>query len=499
MAILRGPQFVIEIANAAMYALWGKGEAEMLGRSIFEALPEVRHQGYEELLIGVYSTGERFTALGIPVTLPRNEGIETVFINLLYEAFREGDGTISGVIVVATDVTAQVTARMKVEESHKEFQFVTDFMPQLIWVTRADGFHYYYNKQWFDYTGLTYEETAGDGWNQVFHPEDQQRAWKAWRDSLDTGEPYEIEYRCRRWDGAYRWFLGRAVPLKDNSDKILKWFGTCTDIDDQKKAAEIMEFRIKERTDELRNINQELSRSNQNLEQFAHAASHDMKEPIRKILTFSSRLRERLTDRLDQTELDLFERMDRAGYRMSHLVEDLLNFSLVSQVPQAAEEVDLNITLADVLTDLEHLIEQKRPTINIAPLPTIIGYKRQLQQLFQNLVTNALKYGKAGVLTQIEITSRNIEGRDSAKKIPITEADRSFYLIEVKDNGIGFEREYAERIFGMFQRLHGNTEYEGSGVGLAIARKVAENHNGYIWGDSKSGEGATFTVLLPAT
>ncbi|MEJ7914182.1 MAG: PAS domain-containing protein, partial [Chitinophagaceae bacterium] len=363
MAILRGPLFVVEIANATMYELWGKEEREMHGKSVFVALPEARDQGYEELLSGVYTTGERFTALGIPVTLPRNDTIETVYINLLYEAFKEGDGSISGIIVVATDVTAQVTARMKIEESHKEFQFVTDFMPQLIWVTRADGYPYYYNKQWYDYTGLTYGETEGEGWNHVFHPDDQQKAWKAWRNSLETGESYEIEYRCRRWDGQYRWFLGRALPLKDDSGTILKWFGTRTDIDDQKKASEIMEIRIKERTEELHIANKELFRSNQNLEEFAHAASHDMKEPIRKVLTFSERLKESLADRLNQTELDLFGRMDHASYRMRHLVEDLLNFSFVSQSSQQTEEVDLNKTLAEVLTDLELLIEQKQPGI----------------------------------------------------------------------------------------------------------------------------------------
>ncbi len=235
MAILKGPQFVVELANDFMYQLWGAEKEALLGKSIFVGLPEVRNQGYEELLNGVYTTGERFIAHGYPVSLPRKGGVEIVYVNFLYEAFREPDGSVSGLMVVATDVTEQVTARMKVEASHKEFQFVTDFLPQLIWVTLPDGYHYYYNKQWYDYTGLTPGDSEGDGWNSAFHPDDQERAWNIWRDSLSTGKPYEIEYRCRRYDGEYRWFLGRALPLKDETGAVVKWFGTCTDIDDQKR------------------------------------------------------------------------------------------------------------------------------------------------------------------------------------------------------------------------------------------------------------------------
>jgi PAS domain-containing protein len=136
MAILRGPSFVVEIANDRMYELWGRGKEKLLNKSIFEGLPEVKDQGYEELLNEVFTTGKNFSAQGIPVTLPRHGKIEIVYINLLYEAFREGDGAISGVMAVATDVTDQVLARMKVEESNQEFRFVTDFMPQIIWATK---------------------------------------------------------------------------------------------------------------------------------------------------------------------------------------------------------------------------------------------------------------------------------------------------------------------------------------------------------------------------
>ena len=224
MAILKGPSFVVEIANDRMYELWGRGKETLLNKSIFEGLPEVKDQGYEDLLKKVFTTGKTFSAYGIPVALPRDGGMQTVYINLLYQAFREGDGTISGVMAVATDVTEQAEAKIKVEESNQELKFVTDFMPQIIWATRADGYHDFYNKQWLDYTGLTYEQSENTGWHSVVHPDDYERALKVWENSLKTGNPYEIEYRFRRWDGEYRWFLGRALPLRDDAGNILKWY-----------------------------------------------------------------------------------------------------------------------------------------------------------------------------------------------------------------------------------------------------------------------------------
>ena len=486
MAILRGPTFVVDVANDAMFELWGRSKEELQNKSIFEALPEAKNQGYEELLTRVFTTGDRFSAQGIPINLPRNSEIKTIYINLLYEAFREVDGTVSGVIGVATDVTEQVLSRMKAEESSKDFQFVTDFMPQMIWITRPDGYHYYYNKQWYDYTGLTYGETQGEGWNTVFHPDDRDRAWSHWRHSLATGDPYEIEYRCRRYDGEYRWVLGRALPLKDETGTILKWFGTCTDIHDQKMQSQLLEQKVQERTSELQLAIQELKRSNANLEEFAHAASHDLKEPVRKIHFFTHMLKEQLSTQISESQARSFNRIENATNRMGNLIDDLLLYSHVTQTPHEKESVDLNKKVQLVLEDLELDIEERRATINVGKLPIVQGYRRQIQQLFQNLISNAIKYSKKDVSPVVEISSDEVE-KDGMR----------YHAISVKDNGIGFEPEYAKKIFQMFARLHGKTEYSGTGVGLSIVKKVVENHNGHITVESRPGEGSTFRVLLP--
>jgi PAS domain S-box-containing protein len=498
MAILKGPSFTVEIGNDRMFALLGRNKEKLLNKSIFEGLPEAKNQGYEELLSKVYTTGETFTAQGIPVTLPRNGDIKTVYIDVVYEPFREGDGSITGIMVLATDTTEQVLARMEVEESNQEFKFVTDFMPQIIWATKPDGYHEFYNKRWYDYTGLNHEESRDTGWTTIIHPDDQENTWKRWRHSIETGQPYEVEYRFKRYDGVYRWFLGRALPLKDEQGTILKWYGTCTDIDDQKKSTDLLEEKVIERTRELESQKKELERSNSHLEEFAYAASHDLKEPIRKIRTFSDRLKKRLQDRLSADDQHFFERMDRATERMQLLIDDLLAYSHVSSSDNYVEEISLNKKVAQVLEDLEVEIANKNAKIHVGALPVIKGHRRQMQQLFQNLITNALKFGKPGVSPEIHISSSNIAGADLKTAFPGRDiiAD-TYYKIEIADNGIGFEREYAEQIFKMFQRLHGKKEYEGTGIGLAIVRKVVENHQGFITAEGNPGEGAKFQIFLP--
>jgi signal transduction histidine kinase len=241
----------------------------------------------------------------------------------------------------------------------------------------------------------------------------------------------------------------------------------------------------------------ELKRTNANLEEFAYAASHDMQEPIRKIHYFSNRIREQFSQDMDPAALRYFERLEAATDRMRHLVDDLLAYSQVTHRPSLFEEVDLNAKVQAVLEDLELTIAEKDPLIEVGPLPVTLGHRRQLQQLFQNLIGNALKYSKPGVRPEIRIQSRSVqlpdEGFMKAKAGP-----GAYHLIEISDNGIGFEQKDADKIFNVFTRLHGNAEYRGTGVGLSIVRKVAENHNGYIVADGVPGEGATFRLYLPA-
>jgi light-regulated signal transduction histidine kinase (bacteriophytochrome) len=231
----------------------------------------------------------------------------------------------------------------------------------------------------------------------------------------------------------------------------------------------------------------ELERSNQHLEEFAHAASHDLKEPIRKVKVFTGQLRKKMDHSISREENDLLDRIESASDRMGLLVEDLLQYSHVSHVPREKDKIDLNDVVAQVLQDLDLDIQESGTKLNVGRLPVINGYRRQLQQMFQNLISNAIKYRRASVPPQIDISCRT-------REIDF----KKYYEISISDNGIGFDPQYAEKIFHMFTRLHSKAEYSGTGVGLSIVKKVVENHKGFITATSEPGKGSTFTIQLPA-
>ncbi|MEI6950679.1 PAS domain-containing protein [Paraflavisolibacter sp. H34] len=481
MGILKGPSFVVELANERLYELWGRGAEDLANRSIFEGLPEVRDQGYEELLVGVYTTGKSFSAYGTPVSVPRNAGIETIYINLLYEAFREGDGTISGVMVLAAEVTDLVMANLKVEESYRELQFVMDFMPQMVWYTQPDGTADFFNQVYQDYTGLSSGQLRGKGWTAVIHPDDAEASTNAWKEALaGRNDLFTLEHRLRGKDGQYRWFLSRGIPLRDEGGAVVKWYGTSTNIELQKAAEVVLEQRVEERTAILEQRNSEL-------QQFAYVSHHDLQEPLRKILVFGDMVKSDSYERLTEASRIRLDKMLASARRMRVALQDILNFASLDKEEEFIE-TDLNEILVAVQLDLELAISETGARLTSEPLPTIKAVPHQMQQLFYNLIGNALKFSKPGERPLISITCRLSGAR---------EKDQPRYEIAITDNGIGFQSGAAEKIFEIFQRLHSKEDYAGTGIGLALCKKVVQNHGGKIWAEGRPGTGATFKVLLP--
>jgi signal transduction histidine kinase/predicted transcriptional regulator len=243
---------------------------------------------------------------------------------------------------------------------------------------------------------------------------------------------------------------------------------------------------------------EELVRSNANLEQFAYAASHDLQEPLRKINFFSEQLRKDLSQRLTEDNIRKFDRMQNATNRMKILINDLLDYSKVSVKPDVYEDVELSDVVEQVLQDLEATILATGAVINVGRLPQIKGDEQQLTHVFQNILSNALKYRKLDTITVVTISSKIVAETDLAFATINDVKKGSYHLIEIIDNGIGFEQQQSEKIFQVFQRLHGRAEYEGTGVGLAIVQKVISNHKGYITALSEPGKGARFLITLPA-
>ncbi len=232
----------------------------------------------------------------------------------------------------------------------------------------------------------------------------------------------------------------------------------------------------------------ELRRSNKELQDFASVASHDLQEPLRKIQAFGDRLKTTQGQKLDDQGLDYLDRMQKAAGRMGVLINDLLTYSRVTTRAQAFVEVDLNQIAEEVVSDLEHRLTQTGGRIEIGPLPALQADPLQIRQLFQNLMSNALKFHKPGVPPIVTLT----------QVPPEPDTPPGWISLRVADNGIGFDEKYLDRIFGIFQRLHGRSDYEGTGVGLAVCRKIAERHGGPITARSAPGAGAAFVVSFPS-
>ncbi|GAA4395140.1 hypothetical protein GCM10023187_01690 [Nibrella viscosa] len=240
----------------------------------------------------------------------------------------------------------------------------------------------------------------------------------------------------------------------------------------------------------------ELKRSNESLEQFAYVASHDLQEPLRKIQSFGDVLSDQYAQHLGENGVDLVARMQSAAFRMSGLIRDLLTYSKLATEHQTQQAINLNTVLTDVITDLEVTLRDKQACVESTDLPVIKGDPAQLRRVFQNLLSNALKFIKAGVRPYIHITSRQVAGT-AIPNVALSDEHQLFYEISFSDNGIGFDERYLDRIFVIFQRLHGRNQYAGTGIGLAICKKVMDNHRGYIRASSRVGEGATFRIYLP--
>lgn len=339
---------------------------------------------------------------------------------------------------------------------------------------------------------------------------------------LNSGEPVYFEdqlvpfYRNGKMEDIYWTFSyspayghngrihGVLVTCMETTQKVFSFKNLEVINQEQVMARQRIEALVTERTNELAitneallRSNRELERSNSSLQEFAFAASHDLKDPIRKIHFFSDRLKSLLKDRLSEEERKTFERLETSARRMGKLVDDLLTYSQYSLQPKDMENVSLNEVVSHVLGILDTEIEQKNVHVEVGDLPVVEGNRMQLQQAFQNLVGNAFKYSSPNRQPQLKITSRIVKGEEAGLNFSPEDMERNYHAITIEDNGIGFENTDAEKIFDLFTRLHGNAEYKGSGIGLSIVRKVAENHHGYIRAESNPGQGSVFTLYLP--
>lgn len=521
IAILNKDDMVFMMANPFLAQMVGRTSDQLIGKTMLEALPELEGQGFDQLFWQTIKTGKPYFSRETPVNITRENGPETIYVNLTYQPQVEKDGNISGILVVATDVTQQVLSRQKIQEAEITLRGAVELANLGTWhIDLTTGILDYSPRlrEWF---GIGADEiiTIERGYaaiNKSDHPRIKAAITHATTPGTDG--IYDIEYNVDVNSAERERILhAQGKTYFNKNGEPVKISGTVQDVTEQRKVQLALEQLVQERTEELATTNEELAaineeysatneelaksnellmRSNENLQQFAYIASHDLQEPLRKIQSFGDLLKKRYAAELG-AGADYLERMQGASRRMSALIEDLLAFSRVSTQKNVTEQVELNQVVKSVLTDLDFAIQETKAVISVGQLPVIEGDPLQLGQLYQNLISNALKFHLPNQAPHIEINAEIVNSADLPNTIKPARFAPTYHRIDVRDNGIGFDDKYTNRIFQIFQRLHGKTEYAGTGIGLAICEKVANNHGGAITATSNPGHGAVFSVYFP--
>lgn len=505
IGILKGTDMIVSYANDPLIATWGKGE-HIIGKPLSEVMPEVKEQGFLELLQQVYTTGKPYYGYEKKVNLIRNGNEETVYYNFVYQPYTEADNRITGITILATEVTEQVLGKKQIEDSDKEqkklanyLKLATDSAKVGIWSLDLDSSKLEWSKihkKLWGYDEFR-EELTYEDWHNAILKEDKSFVFQKSEEAKENRGLYEADYRIKRAnDGVVVWMKSAGEYHYDESGRAHTLSGISIDISKLKSFSEELEIKVKQRTTSLKKLNEQLKQTNLQLDQFAHVASHDLQEPLRKISTFSMRLQQNHRDELSLEVKSYLDKIEGASSRMKTLIQDLLNYSRLLQHEKTIIKIDLNETFKNILTDFELVIEEKKAVIKCDELPIIDAIPLQMNQLFYNLISNALKFSRNAVPPVITVTSHILSEKE-IKKYPDLNNSMAYVEIIVEDNGIGFEQKYSKKIFTIFQRLHNKEDYTGTGIGLALTNKIAKNHHGLTFASAKENKGASFHVILP--
>ncbi len=375
---------------------------------------------------------------------------------------------------VAVDITDRKVSEHAAQEAAGRFHVMADSMAQKIFTADPTGGIDYYNRAWSEFTGRPLEELTGTGWRKVVHPEDEERTVHLWSKAVAEGAIFEHELRLRRSDGTYRWHLSRAHAVRDPAGAVMRWIGSTTDVDDQRRSREQLERMVEERTENLK-------ASVAELEAFSYSISHDMRAPLRAMLGFSEILQEEYGPELDEQANRFLHRIRAASARMDHLIQDVLSFSRISRGELPMEPTDPLVLIRELIESYPNLRASQIGILLPQEMPLVLANSAALTQCVSNLLGNAVKFVEAGVKPVVRISAQVASGR---------------VKIWFKDNGVGIKEEDSRRIFEIFQRV--DRSHEGTGIGLAIVKKAAERMGGTVGVESKPGQGASFWLDLQA-
>ena len=471
---------IITSWNIAAEKLFGYSQAEAVGQSISILFPPERMEEETQILEHL-KRGERVNHF--ETVRLRKDGTP-VDVSVTISPLRDEAGEIVGASKIVRDITER-------KRQENQLRDITSALNEtaIVAITDAQGTITFVNDKFCEISKYSREELIGQNHrilNSGHHP--REFFVEMWT-TIAHGKTWRAEIKNRAKDGSFYWVDTTIVPFLNARGKPYQYLAIRSDITERKLAEIKLKIEMEEhkRTMQgLQRLTKSLEESNRELQDFAYVSSHDLQEPLRKIQAFGDYLKSTCQDSLSEKGRDCLERMLNAASRAQVLINDLLAFSRVTTKAKPFEPVDLSEVLEGVLSDLEIRIEQTGATIEADRLPVVQVDALQMRQIFQNLLSNALKFRREGVASLIQVRSHLYQ-----------QQGRDYCELRIIDNGIGFEQKYADRIFRIFERLHGRKTYQGSGVGLAICRKIAKRHGGTLIAQSELGQGATFILTLP--
>ncbi|MBO0593220.1 PAS domain S-box protein [Cellulophaga sp. E16_2] len=513
ICILSVDNYVINVVNDMALLIWQKTLEESHNQPLFSVLTEIK-EGIIPIFEVLIATKKAQYGNEYPFVLERNGIKETGYFNFIFEPVLN-QGEVSEIMLVAFEVTAAVKARFELEESERQFKNFVMQSPVSMGILRGYELKIEMANDSLlkTFWRKKMHEVEGKGLLELFPNLKDSKYPQVMHHILDTGIPVSekesyvtFEEKGSRWEFYVDYDY---VPLRDLDGTVSGIMFTTTDVTDRVEArqktelfSKNLENQVIQRTNQLKEANDKLQLSirslenrNKELEAFAYVSSHDLQEPLRKIQMFADRVASRDLENLSDKGVQDFNKIISSAERMRTLIEDLLAFSRTSNHEAKFEKVDLQVLLKDVIDTLSDKIKATKTSLEYDALVTASVIPFQIRQIFQNILENAMKFAKEGVSPIIKIKTLQVSGEhlEHLNLLP----ENTYTEITFMDNGIGFAPQYGEQIFELFQRLHGKLEYKGTGIGLAIVKKIAENHHGTIIGIGKEGVGAEFKLYLP--
>ncbi|MFA6135497.1 MAG: ATP-binding protein [Phycisphaerae bacterium] len=467
-----GPDGTIGQVNIMGASLLGIDRSQLVRRGLGQFVAPDDSDRWNQYFASVLRSAEKQTC---ELTFTRADGstfyarLESIRLDRPAQESPAG-GKSPAISVAMSDVSERQQAEKAVRDSERLYRAIGESIDYGVWVCDPSGRNIYASESFLKLVGLTQEQCSKFGWGEVLHPDDAERTISEWKECVRTGGKWDVEHRFRGVDGQWHPILARGVPVQNERGDVICWAGINLDIS-----------RMKQAEDALQQATEELDRSNKDLAQFAYVVSHDLQEPLRQVTGFMKLLQDRYKGKLDDRADEYIRHAVDGASRMSNLIMDLLAYSRVHTGGRQPSAIACQVALDRALANLGTALYESNAGVTHDPLPTLVADETQIVQLFQNLIGNALKFRREGVAPKIHVGARQQEGQ---------------WLFSVKDNGIGISPDQHDRIFVIFQRLHGHEHYPGTGIGLAICKKIVDRHRGRIWVESKVGEGTTFYFAI---